>query len=202
MSAAQPSATTAARIERRSGSHTCPKLIAGPQCSRVRPATPGTACATVDTSTSCGTPESSRRTTSALAASTAQGHPAQRRRRGTALGLPGQHDLPRVEHLGQVDTGQGPGLPGVFAGGLIDHLTRFCGMSTRRAGELYDVPILGGHLTLHDGEPAVSAFGVGVTSGQALSVTRVRAGQSLLVTAALDGRMRPDFPFFPAFEER
>ncbi|MDT7597624.1 MAG: uncharacterized protein QOJ06_3170 [Pseudonocardiales bacterium] len=75
-------------------------------------------------------------------------------------------------------------------------------LGMRRAGELYDVPILGGHLTLHDGQPAVSAFGVGTTSGQALSVTRVRAGQSLLVAAALDGRMRPDFPFFRAFEER
>lgn len=72
----------------------------------------------------------------------------------------------------------------------------------RRAGELYDVPILGGHLTLHDGTPAVSAFGVGTTGGRALSVTRVRAGQSLLVAAALDGRMRLDFPFFPAFEAR
>jgi selenophosphate synthetase-related protein len=72
----------------------------------------------------------------------------------------------------------------------------------RRAGELYDVPILGGHLTLHDGAPAVSAFGVGTTRGRALSVTRVRAGQSLLVVAALDGRMRPDFPFFAAFEAR
>ncbi|MGH3546801.1 MAG: AIR synthase related protein [Pseudonocardiaceae bacterium] len=72
----------------------------------------------------------------------------------------------------------------------------------RRASELYDVPILGGHLTRHDGEPAVSAFGVGTTNGQALSVTRVRAGQSLLVVAALGGWMRPDFPFFPAFEER
>ena len=47
-----------------------------------------------------------------------------------------------------------------------------------------------------------SAFGVGTTRGPALSVTRVRAGQSLLVAAALDGQMRPDFPFFPAFTER
>jgi uncharacterized protein len=81
-------------------------------------------------------------------------------------------------------------------------LARSALLGMRRASELYDVPILGGHLTLHDGEPAVSAFGVGTTSGQALSVTQVRAGQSLLVAAALDGRMRPDFPFFPAFEER
>ncbi len=83
-----------------------------------------------------------------------------------------------------------------------EEVARSALLGMRRACELYDVPILGGHLTLHDGEPAVSAFGVGTTSGQALSVTRVRAGQSLLVAAALDGRMRPDFPFFPAFEER
>jgi len=71
----------------------------------------------------------------------------------------------------------------------------------RRACELYRVPILGGHLTAHDGEPAVSAFGVGSTR-HPLSVTRMAAGQSLLVAFALDGRMRPDFPFFPAFERR
>lgn len=72
----------------------------------------------------------------------------------------------------------------------------------RRASELYDVPILGGHLTPHDGAPSVSAFGVGATTADALSVTRVAAGQSLLVAVALDGTMHPDFPFYPAFEER
>lgn len=71
----------------------------------------------------------------------------------------------------------------------------------RRACELYRVPILGGHLTPHDGEPAVSAFGVG-SSRHPLSVTRMAVGQSLLVACALDGTMRPDFPFFPAFEQR
>jgi selenophosphate synthetase-related protein len=83
-----------------------------------------------------------------------------------------------------------------------EEVARVVLLGMRRAGELYDVPILGGHLTLHDGPPAVSAFGVGTTRGQALSVTRVRAGQSLLVAAALDGQMRPDFPFFPAITER
>jgi selenophosphate synthetase-related protein len=83
-----------------------------------------------------------------------------------------------------------------------EQLARAALRGMRRAGELYDVPILGGHLTVHDGAPAVSAFGVGTTRGRALSVTRVRAGQSLLVAAALDGQMRPDFPFFPAFEAR
>ncbi|WP_165922089.1 AIR synthase related protein [Pseudonocardia endophytica] len=71
----------------------------------------------------------------------------------------------------------------------------------RHACTLYDVEVLGGHLTRHDGEPAVSAFGVGEVDVP-LSVTRARPGQSLVVAAATDGRMRADFPFFPAFEQR
>ncbi|MFR9800678.1 AIR synthase related protein [Pseudonocardia sp. RS010] len=71
----------------------------------------------------------------------------------------------------------------------------------REAAELYDVPIVGGHLTLHEGDPAISAFAVGATASP-LSVTRAAPGQSLVVAAALDGRMRQDFPFFPAFESR
>ncbi|WP_214370434.1 AIR synthase related protein [Pseudonocardia sp. H11422] len=71
----------------------------------------------------------------------------------------------------------------------------------RAASELFEVPIIGGHLTIHDGPPALSAFGVGATPA-ALSVTRAEAGQSLVVAAALDGQMRPDFPFFPAFPSR
>ncbi|WP_051342729.1 AIR synthase related protein [Pseudonocardia spinosispora] len=71
----------------------------------------------------------------------------------------------------------------------------------REASELFQVPIVGGHLTIHDGEPAISAFGIGTTP-RALSVTRAAEGQSLVVAAALDGEMRPDFPFFPAFGAR
>lgn len=71
----------------------------------------------------------------------------------------------------------------------------------RRACALYDVPVIGGHLTRHDGEPSVSAFALGEVA-EPLSVTRVAPGQSLVVAAALDGAMRPDFPFFPAFEQR
>lgn len=71
----------------------------------------------------------------------------------------------------------------------------------REAGELFDVPIVGGHLTIHDGPPAVSAFGVG-EAPVPLSVTRAAPGQSLVVAAALDGTMRPDFPFFPAYAAR
>lgn len=71
----------------------------------------------------------------------------------------------------------------------------------RRACALLQVPVVGGHLTEHDGEPAVSAFGVGAAT-HPLSVTRMAAGQVLVAAYALDGAMRPDFPFFPAFEAR
>ncbi|WP_232663350.1 AIR synthase related protein [Pseudonocardia sp. TRM90224] len=71
----------------------------------------------------------------------------------------------------------------------------------REASLLYDVPVIGGHLTIHDGPPAVSAFGVG-HAPVPLSVIRAAPGQSLVVAAALDGEMRPDFPYFPAFKSR
>ncbi len=71
----------------------------------------------------------------------------------------------------------------------------------REASLLLDVPIIGGHLTIHDGPPAVSAFGVG-HAPVPLSVTNAAPGQSLVVAAALDGAMRADFPFFPAFDAR
>ena len=71
----------------------------------------------------------------------------------------------------------------------------------RHACELYGVGVLGGHLTRHDGEPAISAFGLGEVT-RPLSVTRAEPGQSLVVAAVTEGRMRPDFPFFPAFEQR
>ncbi|HTK65348.1 MAG TPA: AIR synthase related protein [Pseudonocardia sp.] len=82
-----------------------------------------------------------------------------------------------------------------------EELAREVLQGIKRACELYRIPLLGGHLTRHDGEPSVSAFGVGVAR-RPLSVTRIEPGQTLLVAAALEGRMRPDFPFFPAFEQR
>jgi selenophosphate synthetase-related protein len=75
----------------------------------------------------------------------------------------------------------------------------------RYAAGLYDVPIVGGHLTLHDGPPAISAFGLGrLPAGAAtvLSVTRAAAGQRLVVAAVTEGTMRADFPFFRSFDER
>ena len=65
----------------------------------------------------------------------------------------------------------------------------------------YDVALAGGHLTLHDGPPALSAFGVGRAEA-VLSTTHVAAGQSLIVAACTTGEMRTDFPFFRSFEER
>ncbi|HEX6198430.1 MAG TPA: AIR synthase related protein [Jiangellaceae bacterium] len=65
----------------------------------------------------------------------------------------------------------------------------------------YDVELAGGHLTVHDGAPALSAFGVGRAQA-VLSTTNVAAGQSLVVAACTTGTMSPDFPFFRSFEER
>jgi uncharacterized protein len=71
----------------------------------------------------------------------------------------------------------------------------------RHACQLYAVPLLGGHLTRHRGEPSLSAFGVGHTA-HPLSVANIRAGQSLVVACATEGDLREDFPFFRSFEVR
>lgn len=65
----------------------------------------------------------------------------------------------------------------------------------------YDVTLAGGHLTVHEGAPALSAFGVGRATG-VLSTTHVAAGQSLIVAACTEGEMRADFPFFRSFDQR
>ena len=69
------------------------------------------------------------------------------------------------------------------------------------ASGLYQVPVVGGHLTVTDGPPGLSAFGLG-RADYPLSAQAAEPGQSLLVGCCLDGKMRPDFPFFPSFEER
>jgi selenophosphate synthetase-related protein len=66
---------------------------------------------------------------------------------------------------------------------------------------IYNVPLVGGHLTLHDGAPALSAFGIG-WARQVLSATRVAPGQTLIVACCTQGAMRSDFPFFASFDER
>lgn len=71
----------------------------------------------------------------------------------------------------------------------------------RWAGERYDVPVVGGHLTDGDGPPAFSAFGLGRASA-VLSATHTRPGQALIVAACVNGGMRDDFLFFRSFEQQ
>src|SRR5439155_1990247 len=66
---------------------------------------------------------------------------------------------------------------------------------------LYQVPVVGGHLTVTAGPPGLSAFGLG-RADYPLSAQAAEPGQSLMVGCCLDGKMRPDFPFFPSFDER
>lgn len=71
----------------------------------------------------------------------------------------------------------------------------------RWGAERYGVPILGGHLTVRDGPPALSAFALGQAS-VLLSARRVQPGHAVLYACSLQGHLRSDFPFFPSFEER
>ena len=71
----------------------------------------------------------------------------------------------------------------------------------RWAADLYQVPVVGGHLTVTEGPPGLSAFGLG-RADFPLSAQAAMPGQSLLVGCCLDGQMRSDFPFFPSFDER
>jgi selenophosphate synthetase-related protein len=71
----------------------------------------------------------------------------------------------------------------------------------RWASGLYRTPVVGGHLTITDGPPALSAFGLG-RADRPLSVRRAAPGQTLVFACCLDGQMRPDYPFFPSFDER
>lgn len=71
----------------------------------------------------------------------------------------------------------------------------------RWASELYDVPIVGGHLTRTQGPPSLSAFGIG-RADRVLSARNAAAGQELLLGCCVEGTMRSDFLFFPSFDER
>ena len=70
-----------------------------------------------------------------------------------------------------------------------------------QAARLYDVPVVGGHLTRTDGPPSLSAFGIG-RADRVLSATYAAPGQALVLGCCVEGRMRDDFPFFPSFDER
>ena len=71
----------------------------------------------------------------------------------------------------------------------------------RDASGLYDVPIVGGHLTRHAGPPALSAFGLG-RAKRVLSMRNAAVGQSLMLACVTEGTMRADFPFFASFDAR
>lgn len=72
----------------------------------------------------------------------------------------------------------------------------------RFASDLYDVPVVGGHLTHSEQRMALSAFAIGRCAGRPLSATRAAPGQRLALVACLQGEMRPDFAFFPSFDQR
>jgi uncharacterized protein len=71
----------------------------------------------------------------------------------------------------------------------------------RFAADLYQVPLVGGHLTVRPGPPALSAFILG-SARRPLRAVAAAPGQALLLAACLEGRMREDFPFFTSIEER
>lgn len=71
----------------------------------------------------------------------------------------------------------------------------------RFGSERYGVPVVGGHLTVRDAPPAVSAFVLGETTAP-LSSRNVVPGHVLLLACSLEGRMRDDFPFFSSVLER
>ena len=71
----------------------------------------------------------------------------------------------------------------------------------RWASRLYEVPVVGGHMTVTGGPPSLSAFGLG-RADRPLTARSAEPGQSLVVGCCVDGRMRTDFPFFPSFDER
>jgi uncharacterized protein len=71
----------------------------------------------------------------------------------------------------------------------------------RHAAGLYRVPVVGGHLTVREGPPAMSAFGLG--EARALLRSRdVAPGQEVLLACCLEGTMRRDFPYFSCLGER
>lgn len=72
----------------------------------------------------------------------------------------------------------------------------------RHAAALYRVPVVGGHLTIRDGPPAISAFGLGELRGGVLSSRHVAPGQALLLACCLEGTMRADFPYFSSLAAR
>ncbi len=112
---------------------------------------------------------------------------------GVAAVLANVNDLAAMgaRPLAVVDTVTGPEL-----------VARKALEGMRHASMLYQVPVVGGHLTVRDGPPALSAFGLGRADGPVLAARHAAAGQSLLVACCTQGTMRADFPFFASFDAR
>ena len=71
----------------------------------------------------------------------------------------------------------------------------------RFAAGIYGVPVVGGHLTIWDGSPSVSASIVGRVQ-RPLSSSNVAPGHTLLAAFCLEGKVRSDFPFLSSIRER
>jgi uncharacterized protein len=71
----------------------------------------------------------------------------------------------------------------------------------RDAALMYDVPVVGGHLTDRPGDTSLSAFAIGEAE-RVLSMANVRPGQTVMFACCLDGHMRQDFPFFTSIERQ
>jgi hypothetical protein len=69
------------------------------------------------------------------------------------------------------------------------------------AARRYGVPVIGGHLTVRDDAPAVSAFVVGAASSL-LASRDAAPGHELLVASALEGAMHAGFPYFSSLDAR
>jgi selenophosphate synthetase-related protein len=96
---------------------------------------------------------------------------------------------------------------GAWPLGLVDTVTgtepvaRQVLEGMRWASGLYRVPVVGGHLTITDAAPSLSAFGLG-RADRPLSARLAAPGQTLVFACCLQGQMRADYPFFPSFDER
>lgn len=69
------------------------------------------------------------------------------------------------------------------------------------AAQIYDIPIIGGHLTERDGDTSLSAFAIG-DAQRVLTMANLRPGQVLLFACSLDGEMRSDYPFFTSIKRQ
>ncbi|HEX2236640.1 MAG TPA: AIR synthase related protein [Actinomycetota bacterium] len=91
--------------------------------------------------------------------------------------------------------------------GLVDHVV--APAETARAlleglawaARLYDAPILGGHLTVREGEPHLSAAIVG-RAERLLAAAHAVPEQTVLFACAPEGTLRSDFPFVVSLSAR